>query len=87
MVSVRHGLAQSPETYALCPFKPRHIAMPSKRKLENFDPNKSDSDDDDFEPALNEPRKSASRPKSKRSSGNPRKVQSTRALMWRMRLV
>jgi len=50
--------------------------MPAaKRKLENFDPNKSDSNDTDFDPTEDRPRKSAkkSRSQGKRASGGPRK--------------
>jgi len=49
--------------------------MPAaKRKLENFDPNKSDSNDTDFDPSEARPRKSAKKTRTKRSSGGgPRK--------------
>lgn len=49
--------------------------MPAKRKLENFDPNKSDSNDTDFDPSEAAPRKSSkkSRKQSKRNSGGVRK--------------
>jgi SpoVK/Ycf46/Vps4 family AAA+-type ATPase len=50
--------------------------MPAKRKLDTFDPNKSDSADTDFDPTeAAAPRKSAkkSRSQGKRSSGGPRK--------------
>ena len=47
--------------------------MPSKRKLEAFDPNKSDSNDTDFDPTEDRPRKSAKKSKSKRPSGGVRK--------------
>ena len=48
--------------------------MPAKRKLENFDPNKSDSNDTDFDPVEARPRKSAKKTRTKRSSGGgPRK--------------
>src|ERR1700733_10265235 len=47
---------------------------PTKRKLDNFDPNKSDSNDTDFDPTEARPRKSAKkRTHGKRSSGGPRK--------------
>src|SRR4051812_24288716 len=39
--------------------------MPLKRRVDNFDPNKSDSDDDDFSPTEVNPRKSAKKPRSK----------------------
>ena len=47
--------------------------MPSKRKLEAFDPNKSDSNDTDFDPTEDRPRKSAKKSGSKRPSGGVRK--------------
>jgi SpoVK/Ycf46/Vps4 family AAA+-type ATPase len=48
--------------------------MPAKRKLENFDPNKSDSADTDFDPTSSAPRKPSRKSRShKRSSGGPRK--------------
>jgi SpoVK/Ycf46/Vps4 family AAA+-type ATPase len=47
--------------------------MPGKRKLENFDPNKSDSNDTDFDPTEARPRKSAKKSRTKRTSGGPRK--------------
>ena len=47
--------------------------MPSKRKLEAFDPNKSDSNDTDFDPTEARPRKSAKKSRSKRPSGGARK--------------
>ena len=47
--------------------------MPSKRKLETFDPNKSDSNDTDFDPTEARPRKSVKKSRSKRPSGGPRK--------------
>jgi SpoVK/Ycf46/Vps4 family AAA+-type ATPase len=50
--------------------------MPSnKRKLDNFDPNKSDSNDTDFDPSEDRPRKSAKKARShgKKSSGGARK--------------
>jgi SpoVK/Ycf46/Vps4 family AAA+-type ATPase len=47
--------------------------MPSKRKLEAFDPNKSDSNDTDFDPTEDRPRKSAKKSQSKKSSGGARK--------------
>jgi len=49
--------------------------MPAaKRKLEHFDPNKSDSNDTDFDPTEARPRKSAKKTRTKRSSGGgPRK--------------
>ncbi|RDL40558.1 Uncharacterized protein BP5553_00537 [Venustampulla echinocandica] len=50
--------------------------MPSKRKLDNFDPNKSDSNDTDFDPSSAAPRRSAKRSRTqKRTSGGPRKRQ------------
>jgi SpoVK/Ycf46/Vps4 family AAA+-type ATPase len=45
----------------------------AKRKLEYFDPNKSDSADTDFDPTEARPRKSAKKAQSKRSSGGARK--------------
>lgn len=47
----------------------------SKRKLDNFDPNKSDSNDTDFDPSEDRPRKSAKKSRShgKRASAAPRK--------------
>jgi SpoVK/Ycf46/Vps4 family AAA+-type ATPase len=47
----------------------------AKRKLDNFDPNKSDSNDTDFDPTEDRPRKSAKKTRSqgKRLSGGPRK--------------
>jgi SpoVK/Ycf46/Vps4 family AAA+-type ATPase len=47
----------------------------AKRKLDNFDPNKSDSNDTDFDPSEDRPRKSAkkSRSQGKRTSGGARK--------------
>lgn len=54
----------------------RKLAMPgTKRKLDNFDPNKSDSNDTDFDPSEERPRKSAKKSRSggKRSSGSARK--------------
>lgn len=50
--------------------------MPAaKRKLDNFDPNKSDSNDTDFDPSEARPRKSAkkSRSQGRRTSGGTRK--------------
>lgn len=45
--------------------------MPTKRKLEHFDPNKSDSNDTDFEP--DEPSSKRSRKQSKKRAGNLKK--------------
>ncbi|KAH8595759.1 hypothetical protein B0O99DRAFT_740804 [Bisporella sp. PMI_857] len=45
----------------------------AKRKLDYFDPNKSDSNDTDFDPTEARPRKSAKNPRSKRSGQGPRK--------------
>lgn len=50
--------------------------MPSKRKLDNFDPNKSDSNDTDFDPSSAAPRKASKRSRTqKRTSTAPRKRQ------------
>ncbi|TAQ86087.1 hypothetical protein B7494_g5582 [Chlorociboria aeruginascens] len=50
------------------------FAMPGgKRKFDNFDPNKSDSDDVDFEPGEDRPRKSAKKSSRKKSTGGARK--------------
>jgi SpoVK/Ycf46/Vps4 family AAA+-type ATPase len=51
--------------------------MPAKRKLDNFDPNKSDSNDTDFDPTESRPTVKKSRKSSKRSSGG-RKVKRLR---------
>lgn len=47
--------------------------MPGKRKLEAFDPNKSDSDDNDFDPSEARASPKKSRKSSHRSSGNSKK--------------
>ncbi|TVY55974.1 Tat-binding-like protein [Lachnellula cervina] len=47
--------------------------MPVKRKLDNFDPNKSDSNDTDFDPTSSAPRKPSRKSRTKRTSGAPRK--------------
>jgi ATPase family AAA domain-containing protein 2 len=47
--------------------------MPSKRKLDTFDPNKSDSADTDFDPTSSAPRKPPRKSRTKRTSGGPRK--------------
>ncbi|PQE32724.1 AAA family ATPase protein [Rutstroemia sp. NJR-2017a WRK4] len=50
--------------------------MPLKRRVDNFDPNKSDSDDDDFSPTEVNPRKSAKKPRSKpqKKGGNKKRT-------------
>lgn len=47
--------------------------MPAKRKLDTFDPNKSDSADTDFDPTSSAPRKPKRSSAHKRRSGAPRK--------------
>lgn len=72
---IHQSIASIPELPFLVsnPQKLTDIAMPAKRKIDTFDPNKSDSNDTDFDPTETRGSAKKSRKSTKRASAGPKK--------------